>query len=44
MGQKIRQRRHIKMKTKILIVVAFLLLITIGFSGCIDEKSKFIGN
>jgi len=31
------------MKTKILIIVAFLLLITIGFSGCIDEKSKFIG-
>ncbi len=31
------------MKTKILVIGAFFLLLDIGFSGCIDEKSKFIG-
>ncbi len=31
------------MKKRIFIAVAIFILIVLGFSGCIDEKSKFIG-
>lgn len=31
------------MRTKIIIVGAIVTLLVLGFSGCLDEKSKFIG-